>query len=784
MAAKDEEDDRLHSVVLQNAQSILVARRRAEEALHNQSEWLRITLASIGDAVISTDAKGRVTFLNGVAEALTGWTQAEAAGRPLPEVLHLVNEQTGEPAENPALRALREGITVALAKHTVLTAKDGTARPIDDSAAPIRDDAGVLVGAVLVFRDVSEHRKAQEAQARLAAIVESSEDAIVSKSLDGVIRSWNAGAERLFGYAAHEAVGQPITFIIPDDRRHEEAEILARIARGERVEHFETIRVSKQGRLIDISVTVSPIRDGTGRIIGASKIARDITDRKRAEAAQARVAAIVESSQDAMYSKSLDGVILSWNTGAARIFGYAPHEAIGQPNNLIIPPDRQDEEQEIIARILQGDDVEHFETVRVSRQGRLIDVSLTVSPIRDAAGRVIGVSKVARDITDRKRTEEALREADRRKDQFIALLAHELRNPLAPLRNGLQILRLAADDASAVAETRAMMERQLGHMVRLIEDLLDISRIGQNKMDLRRARVLLAEVVSSAVETARPAIDAAGNRLTVSLPPDPVYLHADLTRLSQVFSNLLTNSAKYTECGGRIWLTAEQQDGVVVVSVRDTGIGIPADALPRIFDMFSQVDRSIERSSGGLGIGLALVKGLVEMHGGTVEAASEGPGKGSIFTVRLPAMESPQKPQAEDASNVARAAAPRRRVLVVDDNRDSAVSMAMMLRLTGNEVSTAHDGIEAVDAAERIRPQVILMDVGMPRLNGYDATRRIREQPWGGDIVIIALTGWGQKDDRLRSRKAGCDGHLVKPVDLADLEQLLNDLTGAHRIQV
>ncbi|HEV8068419.1 MAG TPA: PAS domain S-box protein [Planctomycetaceae bacterium] len=659
MATHDDEEERLRSAALESSRTILQARKRAEEELRKRSEWLRITLASIGDAVISTDAEGRVTFMNGVAESLTGWMQSEAAGRPLAEVFQIVNEGSREPGANPALRALREGTVVGLANHTILIARDGTERFIDDSAAPIRDDLGAAVGAVLVFRDVTERRKAEEAQARLATIVDSSQDAIISKTLDGVIRSWNAGAERLFDYTAHEAIGQPITLIIPPDRRDEEYEILARISLGERIEHFETVRVSKQGRLIDISLTVSPIRDRDGRIIGASKIARDITDRKRVD--------------------------------------------------------------------------------------------------------------------------KALEEANQRKDQFIALLAHELRNPLAPLRNGLQVIRLAGTDASAVAQARDMMDRQLGHMVRLIDDLLDISRVSQNKMELRRSRVLLKDVISSAVETARPAIEEAGHEFTISLPPEPVYLDADLTRLAQVFSNLLNNSAKYTERGGRILLAAERQGSEVIVSVRDTGLGIPANDLPRIFDMFSQVDRSIERSTGGLGIGLALVKGLVEMHGGTVTAMSAGQGKGSTFTVKLPAFERTAAPVAAVRSeSEPHYAGPLRRILVVDDNRDSANSMAIMLKLMGNEVRTAHDGIEAVEAAQEFRPKAILMDLGMPRLNGYEATRQIREQTWGRQMLIIALTGWGQEADRSQSQEAGCDGHLVKPVNLSDLESLLTQLEGSQ----
>jgi len=655
MAFPDEEDDRLRTAALRNAQSILAARQRAEEELRKQSEWLRITLASIGDAVISTDGTGGVTFMNTVAEALTGWPQADAIGQPLPEVFRIVHDETRTPVENPAIRALEPGAVVSPANRTVLISRTGAEYPIEHSAAPIRDEVGSAVGAVLVFRDVSERRRTELARAHLAAIVDSSEDAIVSKTLQGIILSWNAGAERLFGYSSSEAVGQPITILIPPERIDEEGEILARIARGERIEHFETVRVTKDGHRLDISLTVSPIRDVSGEIIGVSKIARDITDRRLAE--------------------------------------------------------------------------------------------------------------------------QALREADRKKDEFIALLAHELRNPLAPMRSALQVMRVAPSDAKALTGARDVIERQLGHMVRLIDDLLDISRIGQKKLELRRTRVTLADVVHSAVETARPVIDAAGHRLAVSLPASPVHLDGDLTRLSQVFSNLLTNSAKYTHPGGLIELVAEATNGKVRVSVRDNGIGVPADALESIFDMFSQVDRSLEHSTGGLGIGLALVRGLVEMHGGTVTAASDGPDRGSTFTVTLPVLTSVSAvipPSASPAE--ASPAGPRRRVLVVDDSRDAAEMMAMMLEFMGNQVRTAFTGTQAIAAAEAFRPELILMDIGMPELDGYEAARRIREEPWGRDICIIAVTGWGQERDRVRSREAGCDGHLVKPVEPAALERLLSDL--------
>jgi len=370
---------------------------------------------------------------------------------------------------------------------------------------------------------------------------------------------------------------------------------------------------------------------------------------------QARLAAIIESSEDAIISKTLEGVIQTWNAGAERLFGYRAEEAVGRSITLIVPPERLDEEKDILARLSRGERIDHFETVRMTKDGGRVDISLTVSPIRDAGGRIVGASKVARDVTERRREEEALQaerrktvevleEADRRKDDFLALLAHELRNPLAPLRNGLQVMRLASGDAEVVARMRDLMDRQLTHMVRLVDDLLDISRISRNKMELRRSRVLLADVVGSAVEIAEPALAAAGHELTVSLPPEPVHLDADLIRLAQVIGNLLNNSAKYTGRGGHVSLAATCEGDQVAVAVQDDGVGIPAYALPNVFEMFSQVDRSIERSTGGLGIGLALVKGFVEMHGGTVQAESPGEGQGSTFTLRLPMLKDRAEP--------------------------------------------------------------------------------------------------------------------------------------------
>jgi signal transduction histidine kinase len=368
-----------------------------------------------------------------------------------------------------------------------------------------------------------------------------------------------------------------------------------------------------------------------------------------------------------------------------------------------------------------------------------------------------------------------LKEADRRKDEFLATLALELRNPLAPIRNAIELLQRANGNGELIQQASRMMERQVAQMVRLVDDLLDISRVTQGKVQLRKERVELAAVVQSAVEASRPLIEARGHELTIALPDEPIHLEADPTRLAQALANLLNNAAKYSENGGRIWLSAERQGDEVLVSVRDTGIGIAAENLLRIFEMFSQVEPALERSQGGLGIGLALVRGLVELHGGRVEARSPGIGMGSEFVARLPVVASQEGAGKGPIAFEERAncAVRPRRILVVDDNRDASDSLATMLRVMGHETDTAYDGLQAVQATATFRPEVVLLDIGLPRMNGYEAARRIREQPWAKNIALIALTGWGQEDDKRRVLEAGFDHHLTKPVAAATLEKLL-----------
>jgi len=618
--------------------------------------------------------------------------------------------------------------------------------------------------------------------ARLAAIVESSDDAIIGKTLDGRILSWNAAAERLFGYRAQEMIGRSITTIIPAERLAEEREIIDRIRKGERVEHLETVRLTRDGHPVELSLTISPVRAITGEIIGASKVARQIGERKHAERLQSQLAAIVESSDDAIVSKTLDGIIQSWNSAASRIFGYAPEEAIGQPITLIIPDDLQSEERKIIAQLRAGKRVEHFDTERITKSGRRIPVSLTISPIHDADGVVIGASKIARDISERRRaeealraTEDALRVANQRKDEFMALLAHELRNPLAPIRYALAASRKSGATAEQRARSQEIIERQISHMSRLLDDLLNVARITRGALELRTTTLEFTTVLGTAIEAARPFLDAKQHTLSVELPSEAPRLTADPIRLAQVFSNLLINAAKYTDPGGKIRVAAHLEPDTLVVAIRDSGIGISAEMMPRLFEMFTQAQHALDRSQGGLGLGLALVRGIVQLHGGSVSAHSEGENLGSEFTVRLPLGGTCGAPQTTSRTP-SEVDGQRFKILIVDDNEDAAEMCATFLELAGHDVRRAHNGRSALAMAEAFGPRVALLDIGLPDLSGYEVARALRRAPWARDLLLVAVTGWGQDEDKQRALEAGFDHHLTKPIEPDQLERLLQSI--------
>jgi PAS domain S-box-containing protein len=626
--------------------------------LRRGREILEVTLKSIGDAVIVTDVAGRVTFLNPVAERLTGWSMADARDQPFEKIFHIVNEYSGAPVEHPVAKVLETGGIVGLANHTVLITRDGRRVPIDDSGAPVRLGNGEPVGIVVVFRDVTDRKRAQHEHAWLAALVDSSEDAIATKTLDGIVTSWNPAATRLFGYAPEEIIGQPITAIIPSELYAQEDEILARLRRGERMEHFETVRVAKDGRRIDISLTVSPIRGEDGTIMGASKIARDITQRKR---------------------------------------------------NVL-----------------------------------------------------------------------ALREANRQKDEFLATLAHELRNPLAPICAAAELLRNAKALAPELRAATAILERQARQMTHLVDDLLDMSRITSGRIRLHPEPVDLAEILRAVIDTNRQSVEMARHQVMLAAPSEPVHVNGDRIRLTQIFSNILHNAVKYTPPGGKIEIALRTERGRAIASIRDNGRGIPVEMLDHIFEPFAQLDRSYERPDGGLGIGLTLAKRLVELHQGRIEARSAGRGKGTEFLIHLPST---------PATPAKRASAPEkkvdlpvsRRVLIADDNHDAGISLSMLLQSMGHDTRVVHDGMEAVEEAETFHPDVVLLDLGMPRLDGYETARRIASRPWADATQIVAVTGWGQEADRQRAREAGFHRHLVKPVDVGALREVMSNGFGGRR---
>jgi PAS domain S-box-containing protein len=791
----------------------------------------------------------------------------------------------------------------------------------------------------------------------LAKIVDSSDDAIVSKDLNSIIQTWNTAAERMFGYSAAEAVGRSIRMIIPDDRQEEEDFVLGCIRAGEAVRHYETLRRRKDGSLIPISLTVSPIYDDHGVVIGASKIARDLTDRKLGDIAARRLAAVVEWSDDAIVSKDLNGVIMSWNRSAERMFGYSAAEAIGQSIRMLIPADLQAEEDMVLARIRSGQAVDHYETRRRRKDGSELLISLSVSPIIDDRGVVIGASKIARDVTERARlqaiaaeqssiaeqlsqvgtlvassldratvvqkvtdTATALthaefgaffynvhdtqsgeaymlctlsgapkeafagfphprataifaptfhgegvvrlhdvtldprfgqnppyfgmpeghlpvrsylavpvrsaagdvlgglffghsspgvfterherlvtgvagwaslalensrlyteaREADRLKDEFLAVLSHELRTPLNAILGYARLLRgniLNGDKAARGLET---LERNSAALTQIVEDVLDVSRIVSGKIRLDVQPVELPLVIHNAVATVQPAADAKGVRMQTIVDPRVGPVSGDPDRLQQVVWNLLSNAVKFTPKAGRVQVRLERVNSHIEIVVSDTGIGIRPDFLPHVFERFRQADAGTTRKTGGLGLGLSIVRHIVEMHGGSVTAASEGEGKGTTFRVRLPLMivhtngvrEVREHPRSAtqaalthlgDLTGVC--------VLAVDDEEDALGLLRVVLETAGAEVVTMSSAQEALDRVTSVRPQALVVDLGMPEMDGFQFIARLRafEDAAIRDIPAAALTAFARSDDRTRALQSGFEMHLAKPIDPGEL---------------
>jgi PAS domain S-box-containing protein len=795
------------------------------------------------------------------------------------------------------------------------------------------------------------------ARLHLAKIIESSDDAIVSKDLNGIIQSWNAAAEHLFGYSAQEAIGRSIRMIIPDDRQQEEDFVLSRIRAGAAVRHYETLRKRKDGRLIPISLTVSPIYDEGGVVIGASKIARDISDRSEADLAIRRLAAVVESSDDAIVSKNLDSIILTWNAAAERLFGYTAEEAVGRSIRLIIPDELQSEEDMVLARIRAGQGVDHYETRRRRKDGSEVLVSLTISPLLDSAGHVIGASKIARDVTERARLQAVAaeqtvlaqklsevgtlvaasldrstivqkvtdvateltqaefgaffynahdpqsgesyvlyalsgapkqafskfphprataifaptfhgegtvrlddvtqdprygqnppyygmpdghlsvrsylavpvksvaghvlgglffghsqpgiftqhheqmangvagwaslalensrlymeaREADRLKDEFLAVLSHELRTPLNAIVGYSRLLRgnvISGEKATRGLDT---LERNAASLTQIVEDVLDISRIVAGKIRLDVQPVELPLVVHNAVATVQPAADAKGIRVHTIVDPRVGPVSGDPDRLQQVVWNLLSNAVKFTPKKGHVQVRVERVNSHIEIAVSDTGIGIRADFMPYVFERFRQADAGTTRKTGGLGLGLSIVRHIVEMHGGSVHVASEGAGKGATFRVRLPLMivhadsirEKREHPRTERQAPLTRLGNLNGvRVLAVDDEEDALGLLRVVLEAAGAEVITSSSAREGLNCIARVHPHALVVDLGMPGMDGFEFISQVRssQDAQVRDIPAAALTAFARSEDRTKALQSGFEMHLAKPVDPGEL---------------
>ena len=630
------------------------SRERARAELYEQKEWFSTTLSSIGDAVIVTDAKGNVSFMNKVAKTLTGWEGSAAAGQRLTDIFQIINQSTRQRSEDPVAKVLASGAIESLSNHTVLVARDGKEYPIDDSAAPIRGADGEILGVVLVFRDVSEARAAD------AALRES------------------------------ERQLRLITDVAP----------------------IYLVRVDSQGRYL-----------------------------------------FVNEAYAQRFNLNRDAVI-----------GKLIPEVVGEEAYATFKP--------YVDRAFAGEAAEFDIDIPYQNLGTR-HMHVAYVPERDANGHVCGMVAVITDITLRKRAEDELKQANRRKDEFLAMLGHELRNPLAPIRAAVEIMGRFGPTEPTLDKARAIIERQVEHLTRLVDDLLDMSRITYGKVALKLHTLELGPVVLHALETARPLIDARAQTLIVNLPSDPLYVKGEAVRLAQVFGNVLTNAAKYTQEGGRIELSVEPDMQTVKIRVRDNGIGISAELLPEVFDLFTQAERGVDRAQGGLGIGLTLVRRLLQLQGGTIRADSGGLGMGSEFSIELPLAVASEFVEPDEVERNGTSLNRQLRILVVDDNIDSAESLSLLLESNGNDLRLAHDGEAAVNVARSFLPDVVLLDIGLPGLSGYQVAEHLRAFRETKHAVLVALTGYGQPEDQRRALDAGFNYHLVKPVDLDKLEQLI-----------
>jgi PAS domain S-box-containing protein len=746
---------------------------------------LRLALQSADAGIWQTDlVTGENTWGEGMAEML-GVPPERAAieSRRWPDYLY---EGDKERVQREFLSLYERGPGQPWSIDFRARRFDGVLRWFSSRAVVVNEPDGgpKLIG---MTQDITERKQVEQAleesESTLRSFYESSPLLMgvveVNEDDGDIIHIYDSPATALFfereadsaGNASARALG------VPDEVIQRWVASYRASERGIAPIRFEYVHESSQGKLW-LACVVAFIGRATSGRSRFSYVAADVTEQKTAEqalrASEERFRSVFEHAGTGVAIVDFDYRFQRCNPAFERIVGYRESELLALPlPELIHPEDRQGNVAQLERMRSQGTPCFEIENRYLRKGGEPVWVQKFVSRMPEEPGKPGCYLALVTDVTERKRAEAVLREADKRKNEFLATLAHELRNPLAPIRNAVHLLGQPFGPEAA-SRARELIDRQVSHMVRLIDDLLDIGRISSGKLELRRERVALTTVIEQAIETALPHMH--GRSFNDSLPAEPIYLDADPVRIAQLFSNLLNNACKYTDVGGNIWLEVEREAGHVLVRVRDDGIGIASEHLPGLFEMFSQVAPALSRSQGGLGIGLSLVRGLVEMHCGSVSARSDGPGRGSEFTVRLPTADSASAAHTSRAEQAPLPTEPSRRVLVVDDNYDSAESLGMLLEMSGNVVEMAHDGLEAVQKSASFRPELILLDLGLPKLNGYDACRAIRKQPWGNDILIAALTGWGQEEDRDRSKQAGFDLHLLKPIAPEALFRLIREL--------
>jgi len=764
--------------------------RRALEAQEAEREWLEITLASIADAVITTDPHGLVIFLNPVAARLTGWSLHEAVGHPLSEVLRTVQELSRRTDDLPIAKVVGEGEIIVSDDEVVLIARDGTARSVEHIAAPIRDSHGMVKGVVIIFRDITERHRAEQAQReseeRFRQLADNINDVFWIRELHGSKTAYVSPAyESLWGRSCQSLYERPMSYleaVHPEDRARA-MRAYQQLEGGEAVVgEYRIIR--PQGSVRWIWDRGFPIRDESGRIVRLAGIAEDITERKRAEQAlresEERFRTLADATPVLIWGSDTEKQCNYFNKQWLDFTGRTIEQEKGNGWTQNVHPDDLEPCLETYVTAVEARSPFTMEYRLRRHDGKYRWVLDNGVPRFAPDGIFSGYIGSCIDITDRKRIEEELRKSDRRKEEFLAVLSHELRNPLAPIQTAVDLLEQVGTGGTGSGRELAMIKRQVQNLKRLVDDLLDVSRISRGKIELRKELVELAAVVAQAVDAVRPLYDEHHQDLHVSIPEDSILLKADPTRLEQILFNLLINAVKYTPQGGEIWLDVEQTQSEVVIRVRDTGIGIDAELLPKVFDLFLQGERRVGLSHEGGGIGLSLAKKLVELHGGTITAHSQGPDIGSEFVVKLPIVSrvhSKKEQTPEAIQSEASELPPSRRILIVDDNVQAADSLGKLMSMVfGQEVRVVYNGKSALELAGSFLPEVILLDLEMTGMDGYEVAMRLRQRSECSKARIVAVTGWGHEEDRRRSRERGFDLHLVKPVTARDLRAMLTDL--------